>query len=131
MSVGGLQAETRKHNHTLSKSGWYRIFKFKDTGYGLFFIGKRWSSGEPGAPLIAFNRLKISSLLKAVSSIGIFSKARIVRKAQQEYHLDIWYTTDTTNVMWVDEVFTSSCTFVDFESAPDEVEDVVAEISLV
>lgn len=131
MSVGALEAETRKHNHILSKSGWYRIFNFYDTGYGLFFIGKRWSSGGPGAPLIAFNRFKISSLLKAVSSIGIFSKARIVCKAQQEYHLDIWYTTDTTNEMWIDEVFTRSCTFVDFESVPDEVADVVAEISLV
>ena len=131
MVVGALQAKTRAHNHAIDKSGWYRIFNFNDSGYGLFFIGKRWSYGEPGAPLIAFNRLKISSLLKAVSSIGIFSKARIVRKAQQEYHLDIWYTTDITNVMWIDEVFTSSCTFVDFESVPDEVADVVAEIRLV
>lgn len=130
MSVGGLQAETRKHNHTLSKSGWYRIFKFRDTGYGLFFIGKIWSVGSPASPLVAFNNNLASVVLKTTRGNSFFLKARVVQKSDHEYYIDIWYSNEYVNSCWIEEIITSDCTFVDFESVPDEIVGVLSEISL-
>lgn len=128
--MGGLQAETRKHNHTLSKSGWYRIFKFRDTGYGLFFIGKIWSVGSPASPLVAFNNHLASVVLKTTRGNSFFLKARVVQKSDHEYYIDIWYSNEYVNSCWIEEIITSDCTFVDFESVPDEIVGVLSEISL-
>ena len=128
--MGGLQAETRKHNHILSKSGWYRIFKFRDTGYGLFFIGKIWSVGSPASPLVAFNNNLASVVLKTTRGNSFFLKARVVQKSDHEYYIDIWYSNEYVNSCWIEEIITSDCTFVDFESVPDEIVGVLSEISL-
>lgn len=132
MSVGGLQRESNSYSFTISNKRWYRIFKFYAQSYGLFFLSKKWASGEPAMPLVAFNRHDVSVLLRTGNTGNNIQKARIM-KDNRLYYLDLWYETDneTRNDFTAHCIEQVSCTYMNAEPIEYTTSTLIKEISLV
>ena len=119
--VGGLQRESNAYKFRPNAQGWYRLFKFYSSSYGLLFLCKNWATGEPAPVLVSFNRYGISVLLRTENTGDNIQKVRVMKDGSI-YYFDVWYKRSEeaiSNDFTVDSIRKEDCTFMKAEPIED------------